>query len=103
MKGTIIDIEELFWSIAEDLLSSRVEEGTMMGTRCLRVDGNFAAMVARQDWGLVVKLSADRVQELIAEGVGEPFAPAKKVFREWVSIPQPDESLWRALMKEAVG
>ena len=28
--------------------------------------------------------------ELIADGTGEPFAPSGRVFREWVTIPEPD-------------
>lgn len=95
--------EELFWMIAEDLMSTRVEEGTMMGHRCLRADGDFAAMVGRKEQALIVKLSADRVSALIAAGSGEPFAPAGRVFREWVLISDVDESTWRALMEEAVG
>ena len=95
--------EELFWSIAEDVMSARVEEGTMMGHRCLRADGEFAAMVSRHEQALIVKLSADRVDALIAAGTGEPFAPAGKVFKEWVLIPAVDEPTWRSLMQEAVG
>jgi len=95
--------EELFWSIAEDLMSARVEEGTMMGHRCLRAGGDFAAMFGRKEQGLIVKLSADRVEELLADGTGRSFAPAGKVFREWVLIPTADAPTWRSLMAEAVG
>jgi hypothetical protein len=95
--------EELFWTIAEDLVSARVEEGTMMGHRCLRVDGGFAAMVGRKDQALIVKLTAERVEQLIAAGTGESFAPAGNVFKEWVLIRDADEPTWRAMMKEAVG
>jgi hypothetical protein len=41
------------------------------------------------------------VGELIANGVGEPFAPAGRVFREWVAIPQPDRERWQRLLTEA--
>ena len=51
---------------------------------------------------LVVKLPRDRVTEFIETGRGDPFAPAGKVFREWVSIPTVDRDLWRTLLAEAV-
>jgi len=96
-----MDNEELFWDIAEELICPGVEEGTMMGSRCLRSGGKFAAMLDRSG-GLIVKLTKDRVSGLIDEGVGQPFAPAGKVFSEWVLIPDPDEGRWSALMGEAV-
>ena len=73
-----------------------------MGGRCARVDGEFLALVDFKGSGLVVKLPPARVAELIAEGVGRPFAPAGKVFGEWVSIPQLDRGQWRLLLEEAV-
>lgn len=94
--------EGQFWDLAEELMQApTVEEGTMMGHRCLRVDGAFAAMYSIRDNGLIVKLSESRVDELVDEGAGQPFAPAGKVFREWVLVADPDR--WPALMKEAVG
>ena len=39
---------------------------------------------------------------LIAAGDGLAFAPAKKVFREWVQVPARDEKLWSQLLKEGV-
>ena len=71
-----MDSETLFWDIAEDLLvNPEVEAGTMMGHRCLRAAGSFAAMVDGKYGGLVVKLSSRRVDELVASGTGESFAP----------------------------
>ena len=43
-----------------------------------------------------------RVQELIDQGVGQPFAPAGKVFKEWVSVPTRDRRRWRDLLREGV-
>ncbi|HUF67331.1 MAG TPA: hypothetical protein VMM79_01675 [Longimicrobiales bacterium] len=73
-----------------------------MGGRCARVDGEFLALVDHKGSGLVVKLPAARVTELIGIGTGQPFAPAGKVFREWVSIPRADRQLWRSLLREGV-
>ena len=35
-------------------------------------------------------------------GDGEPFAPAGKVFSEWVAVLEPDEPQWRRLLREGV-
>lgn len=96
--------ETLFWELAGELMSSdpRVVEGTLMNGRCLRVGDQFLALVDHKDSGLVVKLPRVRVAELVASGVGRPFAPAGRVFREWVSVPTPDRALWRALLREGV-
>ncbi len=96
--------ESLFWELIEELRleDSRVEEGTIMGGRCARVSGEFLGLVDDKGSGMVVKLSKDRVAELIDQGVGRPFAPAKKVFREWVSVPKRDRRRWRSLLLESV-
>lgn len=97
--------ESTFWELIDELQleDPRVEEGTIMGGRCARVAGEFLALVSFQGSGLVVKLPRERVEQLIAQGVGEPFAPAGKVFREWVSIPRRDRRRWRALLREGIG
>jgi hypothetical protein len=94
----------LFWSLAADLMSedTRVVEGTIMNGRCLRVGDEFLALVDYKGSGLVVKLSRKRVEQLLASGVGQPFAPAGTVFKEWVSVPKPDRQRWRSLLQEGV-
>ena len=96
--------ESMFWELIEELqlLDPRVEEGTIMGGRCARVAGEFLGLVDFQGSGLVVKLPRERVEELIDQGVGQPFAPAGKVFKEWVSVPERDRRRWRALLREGV-
>jgi hypothetical protein len=98
------DAVALFWNLAADLMSkdSRVVEGTIMNGRCLRVGKEFLALVDYKGSGLVVKLSKKRVEELLASGVGQPFAPAGRVFKEWISVPKPDRRRWRALLQEGV-
>lgn len=103
--GTRNDDHARFWEIAEPYLASgALVEGTMMGHQCLRSassDG-FVATVERATGHLVVKLAKDRVAELIADGVGLPFAPATKVFKEWVALAEFDDQRWTDLIEESM-
>jgi len=74
----------------------------MMGYLCVRLAGRFLASYDDKTGCLVVKLPRDRVTELVDKGHGDRFAPAGEVFREWVSIPTIDRSLWQTLLAEAV-
>jgi hypothetical protein len=96
--------EDVFWELIEELQleDPRVEEGTIMGGRCARVAGEFLGLVDFKRSGLVVKLPRERVAELIDQGVGQSFAPAGKVFTEWVSVPERDRRKWRSLLKEGI-
>ena len=93
-----------FWELAGALGESDpgVVEGTLMGGRCMRVDGEFLAMYYDKEEALIVKLDESRANQLIDAGVGRPFAPAKKVFREWVAVPHEHVGQWNALMREGV-
>ncbi len=94
-----------FWDVAEPLIGAGVVvEGTMMGQQCLRsgATNGFVATVERTSGQLVVKLPKDRVAELIAAGVGSSFAPAGKVFSEWMAVRVFDEDQWIALISESI-
>ena len=94
--------DELFWDLAEPFMASgKADEGVLMRSRCLRVKGEFMAMPEYRTGDLIVKLPADRVAELIAAGVGQPFAPAGRVFSEWVQVDGRDSDRWAGLMDEA--
>jgi hypothetical protein len=96
---------EAFWDVADDFIDSgRVEEGTVMGHHCLRAmtGGGFVATIERSSGNLVVKLPRARVAELVDAGAGLPFAPAGKVFREWVAIPGRDAEQWYGLIAESI-
>jgi hypothetical protein len=94
--------DELFQELGEDLLGDpAVTRSTMMGVPCLRHNGRFFAGFERRSQALLVKLPRQRIAELIESGHGEPFAPAGRVFREWVAVPRPDRRRWRALLDEA--
>lgn len=95
--------DELFWEIADPLIGSgSLEEGTIMQSRCVRSKGEFVAAAEHRTGDLVVKLPAARVAELIESGQGTPFAPAKRVFKEWVRIEDRQPELWEALMLESI-
>ncbi len=94
-----------FWEVADaSILQGQVDEGTMMGHHCLRTTpgGGFVATVERSTGNLVVKLSEGRVRELIDSGDGRAFAPAGKVFKEWVAIPTYDAERWSELIDESI-
>lgn len=95
---TGIGYEEL----ADELIGSndRIAGGTMMGFPCLRYGGRFFASLQSGTGRLIVKLPADRVAVLVESGAGAPFAPAGRVFREWVAVE--DLARWRDLAREAV-
>jgi hypothetical protein len=96
--------EDLFWQLIAELQAedARIVEGTIMNGRCVRVGSEFLALVDHKRAGLVVKLPKARVAELIEKGAGMAFAPAAKVFKEWLSVPKPDRRRWRALLREGV-
>ena len=96
--------ETLFWELAHELqsLDERVVEGTIMQSRCLRVGTEFLALVDYKGSGLVVKLPRARVVELMDQGEGQAFAPAGRVFREWVSVPKVDRNTWYSLLREGI-
>ncbi len=95
---------DLFWELISELQATGrgVEEGTIMGGPCARVNSEFLALVGYKGSGLVLKLPRARVDELVAAGTGQPFGPAGKIFKEWISIPNRDEGLWRALLLEGI-
>ena len=91
-----------FWEAAKETLGADgVTTGTMMGFPCLRVHGAFFASCHHRSGELIVKLPEQRVHEMISARAGEPFAPAGRVFREWVLIADRDRARWRALIAEA--
>jgi hypothetical protein len=96
------DARELYDQLTDDLLyDPAIGRATMMGYPCVRLAGKFLASYDDKAGALVVKLPSERVLELIDSGAGDPFAPAGKRFREWVSISAIDRTLWQSLLAEA--
>jgi hypothetical protein len=97
------DPRDLYAELTDDLLyDPAIGRATMMGYPCVRLAGRFLASYDDTAGCWVVKLPRQRVTELVPSGDGDPFAPAGKVFREWVSIPTVDRELWQGLLAEAV-
>ncbi|MEZ5097202.1 MAG: hypothetical protein R2731_14530 [Nocardioides sp.] len=95
--------QELYDELTDDLrYDPLVSRSTMMGYPCVRYAGRFFASYAAREDALVVKLPRERVAALVETGAGDPFAPAGKVFREWLLLPEPDRDRWRELLAEAL-
>lgn len=103
MSGPMLVGEEKFWDLAEPLLHrSDVSRSTMMGLPCLRWNGAFFASCDRTTGDLLVKLAATRVDELVAAGRAQSFAPAGRRFREWAAVPASRSRTWKRLLDEAL-
>ena len=79
-----------------------VELSTMMKKPCLRYKGDFVAMMFDKAHAMIVKVSPERVNELIAQGIGREFNFTKKRFKEWVLIPQEREDEYEGYIYEAI-
>jgi hypothetical protein len=79
-----------------------VEISTMMNTPCLRYQGKFVAMMFVEHDALIIKVSPERVNELIVEGTGKEFNFTKKRFKEWVQIPLDFEGDYETYINEAL-
>jgi len=96
--------EERFWQLADELQAEddRVVLGQIMSSKCLRVGKEFLALYDSKRGGLVVKLPRPRVEDLIASGTGESFAPAGRVFKEWVLLADDQRRRWKRLLRDGI-
>jgi len=70
------------------------------GSTSLKTGGKIFAMLLKER--LVVKLPTARVEELVAEGVGERFDPGHgRIQKEWLSAHGSDPERWHALATES--
>ncbi len=79
-----------------------VEQSTMMKTPCLRYKGDFIAMMFDKEDSLIIKVSPERVNEIIADGKGMEFTFTKKRFKEWVLIPLEFEDEYEEYIYESL-
>jgi hypothetical protein len=79
---------------------AEIGEGRGFGSSALKVNCKIFAML--NAGRLVVKLPRDRVQELVADDVGEPFdTGGGRVMKEWVALKPSTEADWLAAAREA--
>jgi len=75
--------------------------GAGFGRSALRYHGKIFAMFVRGD--LVLKLPAQRVDELVSAGHGEPFTANKGTpMREWLAVPSDCPLPWSDLAADAL-
>lgn len=84
------------------LQEAGVELSTMMQTPCLRYKGNFIAMWFEKENSLIIKVSPERVTEIILNGNGSEFNFTKKRFKEWVLIPVGLEDDYELYIRESL-
>jgi len=78
-----------------------VERSTMMKTPCLRYNGEFMAMMFEKESALIIKVSPQRVDQLINEGKGRAFNFTKKRFKKSVLIPLEFEDEYETYILES--
>lgn len=88
--------------MSELLLEEGVVESAMMKSHCLRYQGEFLCMMFDKEESLIIKVSPERVNELIDNGEGVEFNYTGKRFKEWVMIPLDYEEDYPAYMREAL-
>jgi TfoX/Sxy family transcriptional regulator of competence genes len=89
--------------LAEEFAAAKagVERARMFGSEGLRVGGKFFATFSKGRF--VVKLSRERVDELVASGQGERFDPGSgRQMKEWVVLEPKDEQSAHAFLQEAL-
>lgn len=92
----------LFDKLADEFIDAgEAQPGTMMGFPCLRVRGNYIACKDKSSGTLIVKLTENRVRNLVDSGQAITFAPAGHQFKKWASMSVSDEILWRGVLREA--
>ena|SRR2546421_9404849 len=102
--------EERYAAIVEALLSNAdVTHGAAepqskkgFGSSGLKIGGKLFAMLAKGR--LVVNLSRQRVEALVAAGAGERFAPRHdgRLMKEWLTVEPPSAEGWLPLAREAM-
>ncbi len=92
-----------YYQVVDKIIQEEgVEHSTMMKLPCLRYKGDFMTMMFEKEDALIIKVSPDRVNEIIVEGKGNEFNFTKKRFKEWVLIPIDYEDEYEAYIYESL-
>jgi hypothetical protein len=97
-----VTVQDLFDEVAQRLLAEdpEVEQGRMFRAVGLKTAGKFFAFVVKDE--LVVKLPAERVDELVTTGAGRRFDPGHgRLMKEWATLRPADETACAAYVVEA--
>ena len=87
-------------AFADDRRVTPPGTGKGFGSGALKVNGKIFAMMSSKG-EFVLKLSEERVNELVAAGKGSRFDPGRgRVMKEWLVVTA-DHTLWIPLAKEA--
>jgi hypothetical protein len=104
--GTPQDAEALFARLVEHfgpdpaVTPPSPGKGGGFGSSGLKVDGRIFAMLSKGE--LVVKLPRERVDELIASGMGKRFDPGHgRLMKEWVAVAPRHGGSWNEVAEEA--
>ncbi len=106
MSDPTITAEERFATIVEALLSDAdVSFGSAgkkgFGSSALKTGGKIFAMIDSRG-EFVVKLPAQRVDALIAFGMGQRFDPGHgRLMKEWLAVASTFQEGWLPLAREA--
>ena len=106
MQGSRATPQEWYAEIVKALLQSPgVTVGSKkkgFGSSALQINNKIFAMLSSKG-EFVVKLSKQRVDELIASGQGERFDPGHgRLMKEWLVVNSTAEANWLALAREAM-
>ena len=79
-------IGKLFDAAAEQLLAEHrtIEQGRMFASEGLKTGDKFFGFVGKN--ALIIKVSAERVAELISKGTGQPCDVGRGPMKEWVCL-----------------
>jgi len=87
-------------AFADDRQVSPPGTGKEFGSGALKVNGKIFAMISSKG-EFVVKLSEERVSELVAAGKGSRFDPGRgRVMKEWMVVTA-NHAFWIPLAQEA--
>jgi hypothetical protein len=104
MASQTMPVMEAFEAAYGRLLDQHPEDelGRMLHRPGIRTTSGFYGFVTKGD--LVVKLAVSRVDELIADGEGQPCSPRPgHPMRQWVRLRPADEATCLAYLVEARG
>ena len=105
MSHSPVTSEERFSEIVETLVHEAgvtfgSPRGKGFGSSALKIENKIFAMLFQGN--LVVKLPGQRVDALIASGVGERFNPGHgRLMKEWLTVEPTSDEGWLALAREA--